>query len=74
LENYSPNDDLQRDATMPLAKMTYRSRTTATTLRISFWTIRSDGAMVISPAQLSYMLEGIDWRNPIHTFRPQAAG
>jgi transposase len=30
--------------------------------------------MVISPAQLSYMLEGIDWRNPIHTFRPQAAG
>ena len=70
----SPNDDLQRDATMPLAKMTHRSRKTATTLRISFWTIRSDGAMVISPAQLSYMLEGIDWRNPIHTFRPQAAG
>jgi putative transposase len=31
---------MQRDATMPLAKMTHRSRKTATTLRISFWTIR----------------------------------
>ena len=38
------------------------------------WPQASDGVMVISPAQLSYMLEGIDWRNPIHTFRPQAAG
>ena len=38
------------------------------------WPQASDGAMVISPAQLSYMLEGLDWRNPIHTFRPQAAG
>jgi len=39
LKNYSPNDDLQRDATMPLGKMTYRSRKTATPLRISFWTM-----------------------------------
>jgi transposase len=38
------------------------------------WPQASDGAMVITPAQLSYMLEGIDWRNPIHSFRPQAAG
>jgi len=38
------------------------------------WPQASDGAMVITPAQLSYMLEGIDWRNPIHTWRPQAAG
>jgi transposase len=38
------------------------------------WPQASDGAMVITAAQLSYMLEGIDWRNPIHTFRPQAAG
>src|SRR6516164_4418452 len=36
----SPNDDLQRDTTIPLGKMTDRSRKTATTLRISFWTIR----------------------------------
>ena len=34
----------------------------------------SDGAVSISGAQLSYMLEGIDWRNPLHTWRPQAAG
>ena len=38
------------------------------------WPQAKDGAMVITPAQLSYMLEGIDWRNPIHSFRPQAAG
>jgi transposase len=38
------------------------------------WPQAVDGAMVITPAQLSYMLEGIDWRNPIHSFRPQAAG
>jgi transposase len=38
------------------------------------WPQAKDGAMVITSAQLSYMLEGIDWRNPIHSFRPQAAG
>jgi len=38
------------------------------------WPQATDGAMVITPAQLSYMLEGIDWRNPIHSFRPRAAG
>jgi transposase len=38
------------------------------------WPQASDGALVITPAQLSYMLEGIDWRNPVHSFRPQAAG
>lgn len=31
-------------------------------------------AISISLAQMSYMLEGIDWRNPQYTFRPQAAG
>jgi transposase len=30
--------------------------------------------VTITPAQLGYMLEGIDWRNPVHSFRPQAAG
>ena len=38
------------------------------------WPQARDGAVVITPAQLSYMLEGIDWRNPIHSSRPQAAG
>ena len=38
------------------------------------WPQAKDGAMVITPAQLSYMLAGIDWRNPIHSLRPQAAG
>jgi transposase len=28
----------------------------------------------ISMAQLAYMLDGIDWRNPQHTWRPTAAG
>jgi transposase len=25
-------------------------------------------------AQLAYLLEAIDWRNPQHTWRPQSAG
>ena len=31
-------------------------------------------AVSISAAQLGYLLSGIDWRNPVHTFRPQRAG
>ena len=34
----------------------------------------SDGAVVITSAQLGYLLEGIDWRNPVHSWRPTAAG
>jgi transposase len=30
--------------------------------------------VVITSAQLGYMLEGIDWRNPQQTWRPLAAG
>ena len=30
--------------------------------------------VTISAAQLAYMLDGIDWRNPVHTFRPELAG
>ncbi|HYS91693.1 MAG TPA: IS66 family insertion sequence element accessory protein TnpB [Bradyrhizobium sp.] len=38
------------------------------------WPQASDGAVVITRAQLGYMLEGIDWRNPLQTWRPSAAG
>lgn len=38
------------------------------------WPSASGGAVAISPAQMAYMLEGIDWRNPQLTWRPQAAG
>jgi transposase len=38
------------------------------------WPTPADGAVSISPAQLGYMLEGIDWRAPQHTWRPQIAG
>ncbi len=34
----------------------------------------ADGVVAVSAAQLAYMLDGIDWRNPVHTFRPAAAG
>jgi transposase len=30
--------------------------------------------VTVSAAQLAYMLDGIDWRNPVHTFRPERAG
>jgi transposase len=38
------------------------------------WPSPADGVVTISAAQLAYMLEGIDWRNPRLTFRPQSAG
>jgi transposase len=34
----------------------------------------ADRAVTLTPAQLGYLLEGIDWRLPQHTWRPQAAG
>jgi transposase len=34
----------------------------------------ADRAVTITPAQLAYLLEGIDWRLPQHTWRPQAVG
>src|SRR5262249_26090835 len=33
-----------------------------------------DGIVAISAAQLVYMLDGIDWPNPVRTWRPPAAG
>jgi hypothetical protein len=33
-----------------------------------------DGVVALSAAQMSYLLEAIDWRNPQHTWRPQSAG
>jgi transposase len=38
------------------------------------WPSPADGVVAISPAQLAYMLDGIDWRNPRATFRPERAG
>jgi transposase len=34
----------------------------------------ADGAISISPAQLGYLLSGIDWRNPQKTCRPTSVG
>ena len=38
------------------------------------WPSASGGAVSISTAQMAYMLEGIDWRNPQLTWRPTRAG
>ena len=38
------------------------------------WPTPTEGAVTISPAQLGYMLEGIDWRAPQKTYRPEIAG
>src|SRR3954469_24271196 len=38
------------------------------------WPSPSDGVVPISAAQLGYMLEGIDWRHPQRTWRPEMAG
>jgi transposase len=38
------------------------------------WPSTVGDAVTITPAQLGYLLEGIDWRAPQHTYRPQLAG
>lgn len=38
------------------------------------WPAAQGGAVPLSPAQLGYMLEGIDWRHPQATWRPEKAG
>ena len=38
------------------------------------WPSPSEGCLQISGAQLAYMLDGIDWRNPLRTYRPELAG
>lgn len=38
------------------------------------WPSAAAGVVSISPSQLACMLDGIDWRNPQHTWRPTAAG
>ena len=38
------------------------------------WPSAHGGAVSISAAQLGYLLEGIDWRNPVRTWRPLRAG
>jgi transposase len=38
------------------------------------WPQTVGGAVALTPAQMSYLLEAIDWRNPQQTWRPQIAG
>jgi transposase len=38
------------------------------------WPSPADGVVGISASQLAYMLDGIDWRNPRRSFRPECAG
>ena len=37
------------------------------------WPQATSGAIALSAAQLSMLLEGIDWRRPVRTARPQLA-
>ena len=38
------------------------------------WPSPANGVVAITAAQLGYMLEGIDWRHPLHSWRPHAVG
>src|SRR5258708_18220969 len=38
------------------------------------WPSAASGVVTISPAQLGYLLSGIDWRHPQETWRPSSAG
>ena len=38
------------------------------------WPSADGGSVAITPAQMGYLLEAIDWRNPQQTWRPTSAG
>jgi len=38
------------------------------------WPSPADGVVSVTPAQLGYLLEGIDWRAPRRSWVPEAAG
>ncbi|GAN76244.1 IS66 family insertion sequence element accessory protein TnpB [Acidisphaera rubrifaciens] len=38
------------------------------------WPQAKDGVGTLTPAQLSMLLEGIDWRMPARTWQPERAG
>jgi len=38
------------------------------------WPTTVDGVVALSAGQMGYLLEGIDWRHPQQTWRPQSAG
>jgi transposase len=37
------------------------------------WPQATEGTVALTPAQLSMLLEGIDWRRPVRTAEPQLA-
>jgi transposase len=37
------------------------------------WPQATEGSVALTPAQLSMLLEGIDWRRPVRTAEPQLA-
>ena len=38
------------------------------------WPSAKEGKIALTPAQLAMLLEGIDWRLPLRTWRPLTAG
>ena len=38
------------------------------------WPSAKDGIVSLTSAQLACLLDGIDWRNPRYSWRPQSAG
>ncbi len=38
------------------------------------WPSAKDGTVSLTSSQLACLLEGIDWRNPQYSWRPQSAG
>jgi transposase len=38
------------------------------------WPSAKDGVVSLTQAQLACLLDGIDWRNPQYSWRPQSAG
>ena len=51
-----------------------RSTPSGWTVDVFVWPVTVGGVVGLTGAQMGYLLEAIDWRNPQHTWRPQSAG
>jgi hypothetical protein len=52
----------------------YRFAPSSKNASASVWPATNGEPVAITPAQMGYLLEAIDWRNPRHTWRPASAG
>jgi len=62
---------LERAASSPLRQCPFMMLWTAPPAALMGWPQAKDGMIKLTAAQLAMLIEGIDWRMPAWTARPQ---